>query len=314
MKNSLKKARMWIAPILVCSLIMTLSARAQIYAPVIWEFTAVKAKDKTFNVRMTATLEPGWHIYSQHTPAGGPLPTAFVFDENPALVPEGEITEEGEPHFTLEEVFGVDVHYYNDSVSFVQRFTLNGDAPATVSGTVEFMVCNDQSCMPPAKETFEVTLDGAAGDAELFDFRSSTPEGDSLSLATFAAGHALTLVDFWASWCKPCRAEHGDLKALYSTYKGKELGIISVSLDSDRKAWEKALLEDDLPWEQVSSLQGFKEPAAQQLGIRAIPARLLVDRQGRIVAHDLPFAGKDGGTFLRGEHLEVKVKELMELK
>lgn len=97
------------------------------------------------------------------------------------------------------------------------------------------------------------------------------------------------LVDFWASWCKPCRAENPNVLAAYQKYQGKGSGftVYSVSLDDDRAKWTRAVAEDALPWAQVSDLAGGQGPAAQLYNAWAIPATFLLDPQGRIIAKNL---------------------------
>jgi peroxiredoxin len=97
------------------------------------------------------------------------------------------------------------------------------------------------------------------------------------------------LVDFWASWCKPCRAENPNVRAAYQKYQGKGPGftVYSVSLDDDRAKWARAVAEDNLPWTQVSDLAGGQGPAAQLYNAWAIPATFLLDPQGRIIAKNL---------------------------
>jgi thiol-disulfide isomerase/thioredoxin len=92
------------------------------------------------------------------------------------------------------------------------------------------------------------------------------------------------LLDFWASWCKPCRAENPRLVQLYQQYKGKGFEVYGVSLDESKERWLKAVAADKLPWVQVSDLQGFKGAAVAEYAAQAIPLTLLLDPQGRILA------------------------------
>ncbi len=109
-----------------------------------------------------------------------------------------------------------------------------------------------------------------------------------------------TLVDFWASWCGPCRAENPYLLNAYNQYKNKGFSIVSVSLDNNKTAWIKAMTEDKLPWQQLSDLKGTESPVKKLYGITTIPRNFLLDKQGNIIALDL-----------RGEKLEKKLKELI---
>ncbi|MFC3199738.1 redoxin domain-containing protein [Parapedobacter deserti] len=135
---------------------------------------------------------------------------------------------------------------------------------------------------------------------EYIDFVSTTPDGAKLSLKDVLAKNKYTLVDFWASWCGPCRKENPHVVKAYDAFKDKGFTVLSISLDEDPDRWKAAIAEDGMPWHHVSSLKGWKEPVAILYGVRAIPQNLLIDDQGTIVA-----------TNLRGETLFNKVKELL---
>ena len=109
------------------------------------------------------------------------------------------------------------------------------------------------------------------------------------------------LLDFWASWCHPCRELNPELIALYEKYHDKGLEIVGISLDNDKDAWVKAIRDDKLPWLQGSDLgDGFRSPTAQLYGVFSVPASYLLDENNRIVAK-----------YLRGEALERKVAEML---
>lgn len=117
------------------------------------------------------------------------------------------------------------------------------------------------------------------------DFTLETPEGKSVTLSQIKA--KIKIVDFWASWCGPCRLNNPDLKKLYEAFKDKGLEIVGVSLDNARKNWTGAIEKDGLPWIQVSSLKGWKCATAQAYSISAIPALFILDSENRIIARDI---------------------------
>lgn len=129
------------------------------------------------------------------------------------------------------------------------------------------------------------------------DFTLETYEGKKITLSAVTAANKLTLVDFWASWCGPCRGENPNVKAAYEKYHGKGLEIIGVSLDSDVKAWQKAVADDGLSWIQVMDID---HKAADDYSIYYIPSNFLLDSEGKIVASGL-----------RGVDLEAKLAELL---
>jgi len=132
------------------------------------------------------------------------------------------------------------------------------------------------------------------------DFVSTTPDGKQLSLKEVISKNKYTLVDFWASWCGPCRKENPHVVKTFEDFKGKGFTVLSVSLDEDAAKWKDAIEKDGMPWYHVSSLKGWKEPAAALYNVRAIPQNVLVDSKGTIVA-----------TNLRAETLYNKVGELL---
>lgn len=120
------------------------------------------------------------------------------------------------------------------------------------------------------------------------DFYQNTPEGDSLNV--LGVEGKLVLVDFWASWCGPCRAANPALVEMYSTYSDKGFNIIGISLDNDANRWKQGIEEDELPWPQISDLGGWQNEISTYYGIQFIPQNLLIDAEGKIVAKNLETA------------------------
>ena len=131
---------------------------AQIQNPVNWTATAKKIADKTYEIHLTANINNGWHIYSQTTPDGGPVPTSISFTKNPLFQLQGTAKEVGKLEKHNEPLFGVDVKQFSNKVDFVQVVKLKANVKTSADVAVEFMVCNDKQCLPPATKKFSVAL------------------------------------------------------------------------------------------------------------------------------------------------------------
>lgn len=126
-----------------------------------------------------------------------------------------------------------------------------------------------------------------------------TDDKSDIRLSDYVSKNRYTLLDFWASWCGPCRAEMPNVVKAYNSYHSKGLEIVGVSLDNNRNAWIKAINTLKMPWPQMSDLKGWNSAAGAAYNIKAIPANVLIDNNGNIIAKDL-----------RGEELLKKMEEL----
>jgi peroxiredoxin len=131
------------------------------------------------------------------------------------------------------------------------------------------------------------------------DLSLENADGKEIPISSFKGKYLL--VDFWASWCGPCRMENPNVVKAYSEYKDKNFAILGVSLDKDKGAWQKAVKEDKLAWTQVSDLKYWNSHAVEVFQFQGIPFNVLIDPQGKIIAQEL-----------RGNDLENKLKEVLQ--
>jgi peroxiredoxin len=141
------------------------------------------------------------------------------------------------------------------------------------------------------------TLKNVAVGETVTDFTLNDPSGNPVALSSFRG--KILLIDFWASWCGPCRRENPNVVKLYNDFNDKGFEILGVSFDEDFNRWVGAIEDDQLTWPHVSDLQGWGSAAGKLYGINSIPATVLVDREGTIIAKNL-----------RGEELRKKLEEL----
>jgi peroxiredoxin len=131
---------------------------------------------------------------------------------------------------------------------------------------------------------------GAIG-SEAIDFTQNDTAGMPVSLSSFKGKYVL--IDFWASWCKPCRMENPNVVAAYERFKSKNFTVLGVSLDQNKSSWIKAIQDDKLVWSQVSDLKYWNNDVARQYKIQQIPQNILVDPNGKIVGKNLRGADLD---------------------
>ena len=133
------------------------------------------------------------------------------------------------------------------------------------------------------------------------DFSAKSPEGKTISLKESLG--KVTIIDFWASWCGPCRQENPSVVAMYNELHSKGLNIVGVSLDDNLDSWKQAIVKDKITWVQVSNLKKWSDPIAKLYNVEQIPTTFILDASGNIVAKDL-----------RGNELKAKVIELLAIK
>jgi thiol:disulfide interchange protein DsbD len=139
------------------SLVIMLTAGAQKLNPVKWTFEAVKKGDKQYDITFTANIDAPWHIYSQFVKKG-PVATSVQIKKNPLVQLKGSVKEIGSIEKKFDKNFGAEISYFSNKVQFIQQVSLKVSSKTKLTGEIEYMVCNDERCLPPTKVPFEIAI------------------------------------------------------------------------------------------------------------------------------------------------------------
>jgi len=187
---------------------------------------------------------------------------------------------------------------YVGALQVYQNFSYNPDA-SELETMYNSFAANIQSSSigKKIKATLEAAQKTAIGNTAP-EFSQNDANGKAISLSSFKGKYVL--VDFWASWCGPCRVENPNVVKAFQKFHSKGFDILGVSVDEKKDKWMDAIKKDNLNWHQVSDLQGWKNSVAQLYGVEGIPMNFLIDKEGKII-----------GKGLRGEDLEKKLAEVL---
>lgn len=183
------------------------------------------------------------------------------------------------------------LNQYNYYMDYEEVEKLLAEIPANIQE-------GDES-LTKLKERVEISKNTVVG-KKFVDLEMLTPEGDPIKLSDYAGKGKIVLIDFWASWCGPCRREMPRLVEAYAKYKDKGFEIVGVSFDRDGESWKKGIEQLDITWPQMSDLKYWESEGATQYAIRSIPHVVLLDKDGTIVSRGL-----------HGDELQEKIAELM---
>jgi thiol:disulfide interchange protein DsbD len=145
--------------LIIAAFLTVAIASAQNINPVSWSFTSKKLGDKEYEIQMLATIQQGWHLYSQSQPEDAiAQPTSFQFNKNPLLDMNGKVKEVGKLEKFKDKTLDVSANQYSNKVLFVQKVKIKGKAKTNVTGKLEFQTCNDEKCLPPKSVNFSIAL------------------------------------------------------------------------------------------------------------------------------------------------------------
>ena len=131
----------------------------------------------------------------------------------------------------------------------------------------------------------EPQSNGTAVGNKAIDLAYSSPDGKTIALSSLKG--KMVLLDFWASWCPPCRRENPNVVATFNRFKDKNFTVVGISLDEDKSKWLQAIGDDNLTWTHLSDLKYWDSEVAELYGVRAIPSNVLLDPEGVIIAKDI---------------------------
>lgn len=235
----------------------------------------------------------------------------------------GNQIDESQYLSTLNDLFLAEREYANTCVLYAKKYPTSFYAGVAlrkaISGADRFGRIHDQNLQNDAlmvKEAYHLLspaikkttpaesvkyslddLDARKVNVKATNFVQNTVDDKPVGISDFKGKYVF--VDFWASWCGPCRGENPNVLKAYNMYKDAGLEILGVSFDDKKEAWIKAIKEDGMPWTQISALKGFENEAAKIYKIQGIPSSLLINTEGEIIAYDL-----------RGQNLEKKLADV----
>ena len=145
--------------LIIFTILFTVSAQSQTLSPVSWTFSAKKITVKTYELHLTASMQTGWHLYSQTQPDDAiAIPTGFTFTTNPLLILNGSIKEIGKLEKFHDAKLQLSANQYSEKVDFVQVVKLKSNIKTNIAGSVEYQTCDDKKCLPPKTVNFSVAL------------------------------------------------------------------------------------------------------------------------------------------------------------
>ncbi len=173
-------------------LLASLAVSAQILNPTTWTFDSKQNGDEV-ELIFKASIEKGWHLYDTELPEGGPIATAFVFEDSTLFELVGDIQKKPEPVIQFDETFQMNVGYFSNEVVLTQKIKLISDAPTIINGYVIFMSCNDESCTPPEEAEFSFQFNQGTAETTQIESTTAIPPTDMVERSSSAAGQTLWL-------------------------------------------------------------------------------------------------------------------------
>ncbi|HVG17192.1 MAG TPA: protein-disulfide reductase DsbD domain-containing protein [Chitinophagaceae bacterium] len=145
--------------LLIIFILFSLGGSAQMQSPVSWTFSSKKISDNNYEVQLIASIQSGWHLYSQSQPKDAiAQPTSFMFSKNPLVIIDGKVKEVGKLEKFKDEKLDISAFQYSNKVVFVQKVRVKAKIKTNVSGKLEYQTCDDKKCLPPKTVNFSIAL------------------------------------------------------------------------------------------------------------------------------------------------------------
>ena len=294
--------------------------------PIKWSVKEVPQKIKSgesFKVEIVAKIDEGWHLYSLEQSSGGPIPTRITLPDNQKFKLSSDI-ESPVPQIVYDTNFNMDTQFYEYEAVFKIPVEVLKEAAAgknTLVINTFFQTCNDKTCLPPKTVRLNADIEVTGGssttsdsatsiqtvaskpevavksiDSTSVDFKFVDFNGKSRSLSEFRG--KFVLLDFWATWCRPCLADIPKLKELYEKYGSSGFEIIGMDSETIRDEAEapdpefaketaeraKQIIKTrGVTWTQATS-ETAVPTAIKVFGVKALPTKILIDKEGKIIA------------------------------
>jgi len=271
--------------ILFLLLIIVSSAFAQ-QNPVHWQCTAKRIGDRTYELHFMATIDSPWHIYARQNDPELVLPTNINIAYNDNIRLQDTLIESGRLESRKEHQTGEMINYYPEHVDFIQTVKLKTNSITRIKGSIDYMACTNERCLPQAKQSFNIVITPRAASA--YDFKLKNSKGKTVNLSDFRG--KVVVLDFWFTGCINCRNFYQNSLSVSErlfTHNSKVV-FMSICIDKEKRTWLNSLEKGGYASMQAINLYtgglGDQHPVLRQFNVSSYPQPIVINKRGEIVA------------------------------